>query len=286
MTFALTWMKARLLDAGLKVADVPGWESHGRGEMGFVRGVMVHHTAGPRAGNMPSLHTLVKGRSDLPGPLAQLGLGRDGTCYLVGAGRANHAGKGSWRGVESGNASFIGIEVENTGTPADLPWPAVQRDALVRAAATLLQHLGQGPEWLVGHKEYALPAGRKPDPLIDMDHLREDVAACMNRRDAETVAALVPAQEGPGIGLGRRTLRRGMKDEPGPRQPHAIKDLQSRLGLVADGDFGPRTEAAVRQWQRDRGLVPDGIVGPRSWAMLDASPSLALPARERAGAVG
>src|SRR5580700_4344959 len=50
-----------------------------------------------------------------PGPLAQLGLGRDGTFYVVAAGRCNQAGQGSWQGVTTGNSSFIGIEAENTG---------------------------------------------------------------------------------------------------------------------------------------------------------------------------
>lgn len=259
MAFKLVWMRDQLLQVGLKVADVPGWQDRGRAEMGHVRGVMVHHTAGPRVGNMPSLGTLVHGRPDLNGPLCNLGLGRDGTWYLVGAGRANHAGPGSWRGIATGNSSFLGIEAENTGTAADLPWPVVQRDALVRGCAALLQHLGHGTEWLVGHKEYALPAGRKPDPLIDMHALRRDVDIALA---GEWDMSLIPAAEPAGIGQQRPTMRRGDSGD-------AVRQLQGALGLVVDGQFGPRTEAAVRQWQRDHGLVPDGIVGPRSWAMLD-----------------
>jgi peptidoglycan hydrolase-like protein with peptidoglycan-binding domain len=59
---------------------------------------------------MPSLRVLIEGRSNLPGPLAQLGLGRDGTCYVIAAGRCNHAGAGLWQGVSTGNSSFIGTE--------------------------------------------------------------------------------------------------------------------------------------------------------------------------------
>src|SRR5262245_36671178 len=88
--FSLTWLPGVLKAAGLKVAVVDGWESRGRDEMGQVVGVICHHTAGPRLGNMPSLRTLIEGRPDLPGPLAQLGLGRDGTYYVVAAGRCNH----------------------------------------------------------------------------------------------------------------------------------------------------------------------------------------------------
>src|SRR5262245_62937115 len=96
--YALTWLPAVLEAAGLKVAEVPGWRERGRADMPNVRGVMCHHTATARGGNMPTLELLVAGRAaangapGLAGPLAQLGLGRDGTFYVIAAGRANHAG--------------------------------------------------------------------------------------------------------------------------------------------------------------------------------------------------
>ncbi|HTR12134.1 MAG TPA: N-acetylmuramoyl-L-alanine amidase, partial [Roseiarcus sp.] len=93
-----------------------------------MKGVMCHHTAGSPHGVMPSLGVITNGREDLPGPLAQLGLGRDGTYFVVAAGRCNHAGGGMWQGISTGNSSFIGIEAENTGGEND-PWPAVQIDA-------------------------------------------------------------------------------------------------------------------------------------------------------------
>ena len=42
----------------------------------------------------------------------------------------------------------------------------------------------------------------------------------------------------------------------------AVRRVQSRLGLTADGMFGPQTARAVRRFQRRRGLTADGIVGP------------------------
>src|SRR6202795_2411225 len=110
MTFSLTWLPDVLKGAGLKFALVDGWGTRGHGDVGRTLGVLCHHTAGPRHGNMPSLNTVTKGRSDLAGPLAQLGLGRDGTYYVVAAGKCNHAGAGSWMGITTGNTSFIGIE--------------------------------------------------------------------------------------------------------------------------------------------------------------------------------
>jgi peptidoglycan hydrolase-like protein with peptidoglycan-binding domain len=261
MAFSLTWLPDVLEAAGLKVALVEGWETRGRGEMGKVRGVICHHTAGSRNGNMPTLGLLIKGRSDLPGPLAQLGLGRDGTWYVIAAGRCNHAGKGSWQGITTGNSSMIGVEAENTGSTKDFPWPAVQMDAYRRGVAAILNHVGKGAEFCCGHREYALPKGRKEDPLFDMGAFRDSVAAILN--GTAPPAPVIPAAE-PGQ-AGRPTLRRGMTH---PR----VRELQARLGVEQAGVFGPRTEAAVRAFQRDHGMVADGIVGPKTWAALDAPP--------------
>lgn len=265
MAFALTWMPAVLEAAGLKVAEVDGWALRGRAEMGSVAGVMVHHTVGPRVGNMPSLKVLVQGRADLPGPLCHLGLGRDGTWYVVAAGRANHAGRGQHGGVKDGNSRFIGIECENTGRHDDLPWPEVQMDALRRGCAALLRHSGRSAAWCVGHKEFALPAGRKPDPLFDMAVLRREVAQILD--GVAAAPTLIPAAEpepAPGW-QARPTLRRGQAGE-------WVRRLQRALGVLpADGVFGAFTEAAVRDWQRQQGLVPDGIVGPKTWAGIDPS---------------
>lgn len=179
MTYSLTWLPAVLRNAGCKVSEVPGWETRGRAEMGKVLGVICHHTAGPKLGNAPSLNLIVKGRPDLAGPLSQLCLGRDGTFYVVAAGKCNHAGAGAWHGVTMGNSNMIGIEAENTGLEGD-PWPAMQLDAYARGVAAILAHSGVGAIMAAGHKEYALPKGRKSDPSFDMDRFRTRVAAFLN----------------------------------------------------------------------------------------------------------
>jgi len=259
MIYSLTWLPAVLRAAGLKVAEVDGWESRGVGDMGDVVGVICHHTAGPRQGNMPSLRTLIEGRSDLSGPLAQLGLGRDGTCYVIAAGRCNHAGTGTWQGVSMGNTCFIGIDAENTGGADDSPWPPVQLDAYQRCVAALLRRLNRPASFCAGHKEYATPAGRKSDPDFDMAAFRAAVAAIMD--GSAPAPVLIPAAEP--AGQGRPTLRRNDHGD-------AVKQLQALLRIDVDGYFGPLCEAAVRAFQRDQALVPDGIVGPKTWAALDA----------------
>jgi peptidoglycan hydrolase-like protein with peptidoglycan-binding domain len=264
MTFSLLWLPGVLEDAGLKVARVDGWETRGRGEMGAVLGVLLHYTEGRRNGNMPSLGTIVNGRaaaagvSALPGPLSQLGLGRDGTYYIIAAGRANHAGGGSWQGITTGNSNFIGIEAENTGHADDNPWPAVQMDAYLRGVAAILKHVHRGAEFCAGHKEYALPKGRKVDPNFDMNLFRATVATILDGTAPPT--PMIPAVENKPNG--RPTLRRGMTGE-------LVRGIQLKLGVDPIGTFGPKTEAAIRDLQRARNMTPDGIVGPRTWALID-----------------
>jgi peptidoglycan hydrolase-like protein with peptidoglycan-binding domain len=265
MAGLLTWLPQVLEDAGLKVATVEGWELRG-GEMGTVRGVICHHTASPRRDlNMPSLNILRDGRSDLPGPLSQLGLGRDGTFYVIAAGRCNHAGSGLWNGVSRGNSHFIGIEAENTGRDDDFPWPQVQIEAYQRGVAAILRHLKLNAECCAGHKEYALPLGRKPDPSLDMPGFRAAVARILSGEapPPQLIPAVEPAPS-PKVGTPRPTLRRGSREE------QWVRELQMLLGVAVDGNFGGKTEAAVRAFQRDQHIVPDGIVGPKSWAKLDA----------------
>jgi len=265
MPFSLTWLPRVLNDAGLKVSLVDGWEERGLGDVGNIFGVMCHHTGvkNPSKLNMPTLKSLRDGRKAepgldaLPGPLAQLGLGRDGTYFVIAAGRAAHAGKGSFKGV-SGNRQFIGIEAENSGSSND-PWPAVQLEAYQRGVAAILKHLGKDESFCCGHKEYA--PGRKDDPSLNMNAFRLAVGTF---RNGATVPSLIPAIEPPPPSGGepRPTIRRPMKNE-------FVRRLQLKLGLTPDGTFGPETEATVRAFQREHDLVPDGIVGPKTWRELD-----------------
>lgn len=175
------WLADALRDAGCKVTELSGWQTRGRpGEFGPVKGVLCHHTAGPHAGNAPSLGTIVNGRPDLPGPLSHLHLARDGTFTVIAAARCNHAGPGSWQGVSSGNTNFIGIEAENAGDGTD-PWPDVQMEAYAKGCAAILKHIGVPSIMCVGHKEYALPMGRKIDPSFNMTAFRQKVTAFMGK---------------------------------------------------------------------------------------------------------
>lgn len=259
MVYSLTWLPDVLEAAGLKVAECVGWRTRGRGDVGTIRGVICHHTAGASQGVMPSLNSLINGRAasahakPLMGPLAQLGLGRDGTFFVVAAGRANHAGVGSWQGIDTGNTSFIGIEAENTGIGE--PWAEVQLDAYYRGVAAILKHIDVSEIMVCGHKEFALPQGRKIDPALDMVAFRDRVGQIM--RGTAQLRPAIPALDS----NGRLTLRRGVKGD-------LVKQIQFAIGIPEDGSFGPNTEAAVRVFQRNNSLVPDGIVGPKTWSEI------------------
>lgn len=177
MSFSLIWLPKVLHDYGLKVELVNGWQTRGHGDVGKIKGILCHHTAGALKGNAPSLNVVTNGRPDLPGPLSQLLLGRDGTYYIVAAGLAYHAGRGSYQGITSGNSSFIGIEAENTGLANDNPWPAVQMAAYAKGVAALLHHIGAQPIMAPGHLEYALPTGRKSDPSFSVGDRKMRIAA-------------------------------------------------------------------------------------------------------------
>ncbi|MGN6037264.1 peptidoglycan-binding protein [Brevibacterium casei] len=56
-------------------------------------------------------------------------------------------------------------------------------------------------------------------------------------------------------------LRRGTKGTP-------VKELQTALGVKADGYFGSNTEKAVKAYQKSKGLTVDGVVGPKTLAAL------------------
>ncbi|HEY5070400.1 MAG TPA: N-acetylmuramoyl-L-alanine amidase [Caulobacteraceae bacterium] len=258
MTYSLAWLADVLMGAGLKVAETDGWKDRGHGDVATIRGVMCHHTAGLPTRNMPTLNTLINGRAATPGaaaltgPVANLGLGRDGAYYAVAAGRAYHAGEGSWKGITSGNSSFVGIEAENVGGVTDA-WPPVQLDAYHRGAAAILKRINADASWCCGHREYA--PNRKDDPVFDMNPFRAAVQAILDG------TAPAPALIAHADAAGRPTIRRGSTGD-------MVKTLQGAVGATPDGIFGADTETKVRIFQRLKGLVPDGIVGPATWAAI------------------
>lgn len=164
--------------SGLRVVEVHGWQTRGHGPLVRLSSITCHHTATP-AGSVgaagsrdyPTLRVVRDGHGSLDGPLSQLGLGRDGTVYVIAAGKAYHAGAVA-HGWQS-NSEALGIEAEHPGGNA--PWLDVQYRAYVRLVAALVKHYEIPVDRVLGHKEIAIPRGRKSDPTFDMDAFRRDV---------------------------------------------------------------------------------------------------------------
>lgn len=138
-------------------------------------GVLNHHTAI----SGPGLTVCKNGRRDLPGPLCNINITRQGVINVVCDGRANHAGKGSsvvagdvraGRPITQdardrhltddtdGNTRFYGIEVDNDGVGE--PLTGVQQDALIGVNAALVAHFGWDPNCCIHHRQWT---ARKTD---------------------------------------------------------------------------------------------------------------------------
>lgn len=176
MSFFVSWLVEAARSTGYPVVALSGWESRGHGGMRVVEGVVGHHTATAQTapGDYPSLGVVTNGRSDLAGPLANFGLGRNGTIYVIAAGLTYHAGASRWAGFTDLNDEFLGIEAESAGTGV---WTDAQRDCYPKLVAALLRYMRRGTDRYAGHKDVCVPTGRKIDPVgIDTQWLRDRAA--------------------------------------------------------------------------------------------------------------
>jgi hypothetical protein len=138
-----------------------------KGAWGPVNGVMIHHTV--TSGHDRTIDICRTGYSSLPGPLCHGVICKAGHVHVVGYGRANHAGLGDNDVLQAviaehalppdneantdGNRHFYGFECENLGDGKD-PWPAVQLEAIERAAAAVCRHHGWDQRSVIGHLEW------------------------------------------------------------------------------------------------------------------------------------
>jgi len=265
-----------LANAGLTVETIPGWEDRGRpapdgNPVGLldIRAIVCHHTAGPLGTDRASLHTVTQGRPDLTGPLAQLFLTRAGVWIVVAAGKSNSNGPVTTE--DFANAHTINIEAEAQGTGSPQDWPAEQYQSYAKGVAALAIGFTLPVTRVVGHKEVAVPKGRKTDPSFDMPMFRTVVSRYMSQlipksgRDNPR-----PAIHAPAFKISRvLTLQK-----PGHfMRGEDVADVQAALARAGyapknskgkdgkwDGVFGPGMDAAVREYQKAKHLTVDGDV--------------------------
>lgn len=152
------WLADALRAEGCRVSEQSGWQSRGRpSSTGAFSpyGVLLHHTGTTTSASNthPTLSTCINGRADLPGPLCHVMVGWDGTCYVIAAGRANHAGNNRGSGpipAGDGNAQLIGVEIDYSGSQ---PIPEAARDASVRIAAACVKHFARSADYVRIHAE-------------------------------------------------------------------------------------------------------------------------------------
>lgn len=258
------WLADTLRAHGLTVHEVTGWQTRGSATFN-PRGVVCHHTASHAGANAPALGICTNGRSDLAGPLCNVLLARNGDCYVVASGRANHAGTGGWRGL-TGNSSVFGIEAENSGVGET--WPADQIAAYVRLCAALCDGAGIDPANVCYHREWT---SRKIDPAgpgfpADGNSWRARVALDLHAPAPLTddqkalifLSATAHAKRLPDLGRGhvRKPRRR------------SVAKLQQLLGLRQTGVYGSGTRNKVKALQGFLGLPVTGLVDQQTWAWV------------------
>ncbi|MFD9368769.1 N-acetylmuramoyl-L-alanine amidase [Streptomyces sp. NPDC060020] len=181
---------AALRAEGVRYVEHRSWRTHNRnhkGAWGPVHGVYIHHTAGV---SKTMADICYDGYAELPGPVCHGMLAKSARLYLVGNGRANHAGGIAQNAYDAavnedavhprpdaaepidGNVHFYGLEIENEGDGED-PFPADQYDQAVRWAAAHCRFHGWSADSVIGHKE---ATRRKVDPAFSMPQFRADVA--------------------------------------------------------------------------------------------------------------
>lgn len=238
-----------LRDEGVKVVKVAregrAWPNNTTAGTFNPHGNMNHHT-GSGAKDEDQITLLWKGRADLDGPLCHIGLGRDGTAYLVGWDNCNHAGSGDLDVLNAvlaerpapvanqdnhdGNPDFWGIEVMNNGIGE--PYPLVQLQALVKINTAICRVSGWTANSCIHHREWT---NRK----IDMSWkgpLRMYVTQALAMSPGAwkipglapkpVVQKVTPKVWGPNVVAGLKAANRGLKYAMAAKKPGQVAKWQ------------------------------------------------------------
>jgi hypothetical protein len=290
---AAAFLKA-LRDEGLTVREVGSWRTHNRnskGAWGPMHGVMIHHTV--TRGTQDTVDLCRNGHASLPGPLCHGVIAKDGTVYLVGYGRANHAGLGDDDVLQAviderpvptdneantdGNARFYGFECENLGDGKD-PWPKAQLEAIEKVSAAICRAHNWNERSVIGHLEWQ--PGKVDPKGFTMSSMRSRVKGRLGSSSPGPSKPNTPAPSKP-------SPKPSPSYEPFPgagffhggRHSAIITAMGRRLVAEGCGAYrsgpGPNWTNAdresYRRWQKKLGYTgsdADGIPGKTSWDKL------------------
>lgn len=139
----------------------PGAYERGHGDMRGFRYVAEHHTAG--GNDAGDIRVVRDGRSDLPGPLSQIVLQRNGKPRIIAVGVCYHApSKVNFMGVGAGQGNWWSIGIEGVSNGRN-DWTPEQREMYPRVVAALLVEAGLPLNARRFHRD--LQPGEKVDPV-------------------------------------------------------------------------------------------------------------------------
>lgn len=197
-------IKSQLTRWGVPFKEYRSWATHNRnakGAWGPVHGLVIHHTS---SDSLDQRALLYDGYATLPGPLCHFGLAQDGTVWLIGWGRTNHAGggdpavltrvinedyasrtsnlrptRGNADGID-GNARFYGVEIWYSGGHAMSP---AQYRSLRLLAAAIDEFHDWSPLSNIAHGEWSndkWDPGIKSSITMNMIQVRADIAETLD----------------------------------------------------------------------------------------------------------
>ena len=163
----LTGLDRVLNDSGVKWTARPGWATRTahRGGLVAMRAVMWHTTESSAAtfNTGRDAPTLGYVESGLGYNLYNILIGRSGRAYLIAAGTAAHAGKGTGHGLPTNNGNRYSVGISFDANNNSHPVTAAQLETGARLGAAFDREWNNSLRHVM-HGEYARPKGRRTDP--------------------------------------------------------------------------------------------------------------------------